>query len=398
MDIQDEVRARRAFRARVAISGTFLANGFILSSWVSRIPDVTDTLDLSKGQTGTALMAIALGSMSIFPFAGKLVGQRGSASVVVVSGCLLALALPFMALAPNIFLLFGALFVAGVGNGGTEVSMNSQGVEVERLARSNIMNSLHGFYSLGAFIGAGLGAGAAALKLDPVIHFSIMTAICLVIYTTGRRFMVPDAPAAVQQNAPTFALPPRVLWLLGLVGISAAVGEGAVADWSGLYLNRDLGTSTGFAALGFASFQFAMLIGRFTGDRFVARMGAVRYLRYGGLLAAGGLAMGMAVNQPFPSLVAFMLAGFGLAAGFPLVMSAAANRKDLPRGQSVAAISTLAYSGFLAGPPILGWFAEATSLRTMFLVVMLLCLIVVVFAQAATGAGVVEEERAAVTV
>jgi len=397
MDLQDELRSRRAFRARLAISGTFLANGFILSSWVSRIPDVTDTLEMSKGQTGTALMAIALGSMLIFPFAGKLVSQRGSAAVTVISGSTLALALPFMALAPNVFLLFAALFVAGVGNGGTEVAMNSQGVEVERLAGTNIMNSLHGFYSLGAFVGAGIGAGAAALSIDPRLHFTVMTVICLVIYTTGWRFMLPDSHVAHQPDAPTFALPPRVLWLLGLVGISAAVGEGAVADWSGLYLNRDLGTSTGFAALGFASFQLAMLVGRFSGDRIVARIGAVRCLRYGGLLAAIGLGLGMAINLPFPSLLAFMAAGLGLAVGFPLVMSAAANRDDLPRGQSVAAISTLAYSGFLAGPPMLGWFAEATSLRAMFLVVMLLCLLVVFFAQAATGAGVVEEERAAIT-
>jgi fucose permease len=394
MNIEEEKRAQRAFRARLAISGTFMANGFILSSWVSRIPGITDKLDMSNGETGTALMSIALGSMAIFPFAGKLVGRYSSATVTPLSGCILALALPFTALAPNIYVLILALLVAGIGNGGTEVAMNSQGVEVERLARTNIMNSLHGFYSLGAFIGAGIGAGAAALDIEPLIHFSVMTLICLAIYITGRRFLVPDATDSAPDDAPTFALPPRSLWLLGLVGISAAVGEGAVADWSGLYLNDDLGTSAGFAALGFASFQLAMLIGRFTGDRIVAGIGAVRVLRYGGLLAAAGLAMGVVLHVPLAALIAFLLAGLGLAVGFPLVMSAAGNRKDLPRGQSVAGISTLAYSGFLAGPPMLGWFAEATSLRAMFVIVTLLCFVVVIFAQAAEGAGAIEDEQA----
>jgi fucose permease len=210
--------------------------------------------------------------------------------------------------------------------------------------------------------------------------------------------MIPDDTDTAHEEAPTFALPPRSLWLLGLVGISAAVGEGAVADWSGLYLNDHLETSAGFAALGFAAFQLAMLVGRFTGDRLVAAFGAVNCLRAGGTLAAIGLAIGLVVDKPAPMLLAFMMAGLGLAIGFPLVMSAAANRADLPRGQSVAAISTLAYSGFLAGPPMLGWFAEATSLRSMFVIVTLLCLVVVIFARAARGAGVVEKDRTPITV
>ncbi|MCC6704792.1 MAG: MFS transporter [Thermomicrobiales bacterium] len=388
MDIRDEQRAKRAFRARLAVSAAFLCNGLILAAWVSRIPEITSGLDLSSGQTGTALMGIALGSITIFPFCGRLVSVYGSANVVLVSGLILAAAMPFVSFAPSLHVLLAVLYLSGLGVGGTEVSMNSQGVEVERFARTNIMSSLHGFFSVGAFAGAGIGAGLAALDVSPRVHLAGICLLCAVIYIVSWRWMIPDSPESKgTKPPPAFSFPPRALWALGLVGIAVAVTEGGVADWGGLYLHEELHRSAAFAALGFTVFQLTMLIGRFLGDRLVFRFGAVRVLRVGSLIAAVGLAIGIGLNEPMPVLVSFMLAGGGVAVAFPLVFSAAANRRDLPRGQSVAAISSLAYTGFLAGPPILGWFAEATSLRTMFGVIVLLCVLAAVMAGAAKGAG-----------
>jgi len=159
-----------------------------------------------------------------------------------------------------------------------------------------------------------------------------------------------------------------------------------MADWSGLYLDDHLKTSAGFAALGFASFQLAMLIGRFTGDELVRRFGPVNVARRGGILAGTGLAIAIAIGSPLPSLVGFMAAGLGLAVAFPLAMSAAGNYPGLASGRSVASVATVGYIGFLAGAPTLGWFAELTSLRVMMFGVALLCFMVAVFAPATKSA------------
>jgi MFS family permease len=392
VDILDEQRAKRAFRARLAVSAAFLCNGLILAAWISRIPEITEGIGLSTGHTGTALMGLAVGSITIFPFAGKLISVRGSANVLLVSGLLLAAVIPLVAFVPNIYALFAVLFVSGLGVGGKEVSMNSQGVEVERMARTNIMSSLHGFYSVGAFAGAGIGAILASIGISPKVHISAICLMCAGIYVLAWRSMIPDAPESRgTAHPPTFAFPPRSLWLLGVVGISVAVAEGGIADWGGLYLNDELQRSAGFAALGFTVFQLSMLIFRFAGDRLVSRYGAIQVLRVGAVVATVGLGIGIGLHAAVPALIGFMLAGAGVAVAFPLVFSAAANRRDLPRGQSVAGISTLAYTGFLAGPPILGWFAEATSLRAMFGLIVVLLTLVIVFAGAVKGAGEISE-------
>jgi MFS family permease len=395
VDVLEEKRADRAHRARIAVSAAFLCNGLILAAWISRIPTITDDIGLSSGDTGTAFMGIALGAIAIFPFAGRLVSTYSSSNVVLASGLILAATMPFAAFASNVYLLFAVLFIAGIGVGGTEVSMNSQGVEVERYGRKNIMSSLHGFYSVGAFAGAGVGAGLAALDVSPKIHLAGVCLFCAMVYTWSRRWMIPDSPESQGSSPPpTFAIPPRSLWLLGLVGIAVAVAEGGIADWGGLYLNDELHRSAGFAALGFAVFQLSMLTFRFLGDRLVARYGAVAVVRGGAIIATGGLAFGIGSHAAYPALLGFMLAGAGVAVAFPLVFSAAANRPNISSGQSVAAISTLAYTGFLAGPPVLGWFAELTSLRAMFGVIVLLCALVIFIAGAVEGAGEFNHETA----
>ena len=370
-----------------------MCNGLILAAWVSRIPEITERIDLSSGDTGTAFMGIALGSITVFPFFGRIVTVRGSANMLTIAGLFLAAVMPFAPFAPNLWTLFLVLYLAGFGVGGTEVAMNTQGVEVERFGRKNIMSSLHGFYSVGAFVGAGFGALMAAVGVSPRIHIPAVCLFCAVVYITSRRWAIPDAPHDPSvKPPPAFAFPPRSLWLIGLVGIAVAVAEGGIADWGGLYLNDELHRSPGFAALAFTLFQLSMLTFRFFGDRLVARFGAVNVLRIGAIVATLGLVVGIGLHEAIPALIGFMLAGAGVAVAFPLVFSAAANKPGLAQAHSVAAISALAYSGFLMGPPILGWFAEATSLRVMFGVIAGLCALVIFIADAVKGAGVVTEE------
>jgi MFS family permease len=169
--------------------------------------------------------------------------------------------------------------------------------------------------------------------------------------------------------------------------VAAAIGEGAMGDWGGLFLQNELHTSASMAAVGFAVFSLAMLIGRFTADAIVDRFGPVPVVRYGGILAGTGLAVGLLIDQPWSAIAGYFMVGIGLAAPFPLVFRAAGNHPTIPQGQAVAAIATIGYSGFLLGPPLLGWIAEFSSLRVLLACVAALCFVAAAFAPATKSAG-----------
>ena len=372
-----------------AIAAVFFVNGVTLASWISRIPTLTERLDLSPGQVGFALMALAAGALVAFPITGRLVDTRSSAFTVVSFGLVMILSLPFVGVAPQLLTLFVALFVLGFGNGGMDVSMNAQGVQVERFVSRSIISSLHGCFSLGAFMGAAIGAGVAQLGTPPLVHFLGVSVFGLAALSWIRRWLIPDTKDPRKSDAAAaLVVPPRSLWLLGALALCASVGEGAIADWGGLYLREVLEASSGVAALGFAAFSVAMLIGRFSGDALVRRFGAPRLVRAGGTVAALGLGVALLVNQPGIMLLGFAAVGLGLSIVYPLVFSAAGNHPTVSAGRAVASVATVGYGGFLAGPPILGWLAELTSLRAMMGFVVLLAALTAVLANATRSARI----------
>jgi fucose permease len=386
IDTRSHATPRAAWRA---IAAVFFVNGVTLATWISRIPTLPNRLALSPGQVGMALMALAAGALAAFPFTGRLVDTRSSAVTVTGFALVMLLALPFVGLAPHLLALVPALFVFGVGNGGMDVSMNAQGITVERLAGRSIINSLHGCFSLGAFAGAALGAGAAQANVAPVVHFLGVSLLGLAVLSQVRRWLLPDVREPRQSAAaPAFALPPRSLGLLGALALCTSVGEGAMADWSGLYLREVLGASAGVAALGFAAFSVAMLAGRFSGDALVRWFGAPRLVRAGGALAAAGLGIALVLNQPAVMLLGFAAVGLGLSVVYPLVFSAAGNHPTISAGRAVAGVATVGYGGFLTGPPILGWVAELTSLRVVMGAIVLLAAAVAALAGATRSARV----------
>jgi fucose permease len=372
-----------------AIAAVFFVNGVTLASWISRIPTLAERLELSPGQVGIALMALAAGALVAFPTAGRLVDTRSSAFTVTYFALIMILSLPLVGVAPHLLTLFVTLFVVGFGNGGMDVSMNAQGIQVQRLVGRSIISSLHGCYSLGAFTGAAIGAGVAQLGVPPLVHFLAASVFGLAAMSWIRRWLIPDTRDPRNSDAAaSFALPPRSLLLLGALALCASIGEGAIADWGGLYLSDVLATSSGIAALGFAAFSVAMLIGRFSGDALVRRFGAPRLVRAGGVLAAVGLGIALLLNQPGIMLLGFAAVGLGLSIVYPLVFSAAGNHPTVSAGRAVASVATVGYGGFLAGPPILGWLAELTSLRAMMGFVVLLAALTAVLANATRSARI----------
>lgn len=358
--------AAAARAARTSTAAVFFLNGVGMANWVVRIPAVQERLGLGTGRLGLGLLGVAAGALVAMPLAGRLVARHGSRPVTRVSALLFAGALALPALAPSFALLAAALVVLGAANGALDVAMNAQAVAVEReyerrYARP-IMASFHALFSFGGLAGAAAGGLLAAHGVGAPAHLA-WTALAVGMAITGAAARMLPAAADAAPDGPAFARPTRALAALGVVAFCVLFGEGAMADWSAVYLRDVTGAGPGLAAAGYATFSLAMASGRAVGDGLTVRLGAARLVRLGGLLAALGLAVALLVAQPWAAVAGFGAVGAGLSIVFPTVLTAAGRLPGGAPSAAIAAVSTVGYTGFLAGPPVIGLVAEVVSLR-----------------------------------
>ena len=373
-------------KARLAISLVFCLNGFGFANWVVRIPDVKRQLDLSDGVLGLALLAVALGSLMTMPLVGGLAARFGSRPIVAGMLLFFAASLLLPPLASNLWWLLPTLVLLGAGNGGIDVVMNVHGSTVERSYPRPIMSSLHAMWSVGGLLGAAFGGLLANQGVSPPVHLFLAALLIVALFAMVWNWLLPaSADRSEKHEAKVVIRPNRVLLLIALLGVCTTISEGAVADWGAVYLREGLGTSAGFAALGYAAFQTAMIIMRFLGDGLNLRFGPERLLRVCGAISGFGLGLALLVAQPWAMLVGFACVGVGMSVVFPGMISAAGKMKSLPAGPSIAWVASVAYAGFLAGPPVIGWIAELTSLRFGLALVALMGLLVMWFAGVVRG-------------
>jgi hypothetical protein len=346
-------------------------NGVLFSSWVTRIPQVKDTLGISEGRLGLALLALGLGALLSLLIAGWLVVRYGSKPVTTIAAITVCLLLPLPALAPTWLTLALALFVFGAGNGALDVSMNSQGVLIQRRYGRPILSSMHAAFSFGGFSGAVTGGLIAAAGISPAVHLSgVGIVLAIAVASLANRLLSADQDA--QKGGSSFARPSRALAALGIVAFCGLLIEGAIADWSAVYMNDTLNTGPGLAAGGFAAFSLTMAIGRLTGDRLVYLSNPVTVARYGGGFAAVGMGLTLAAPHPLLAIAGFGLVGAGMANVVPIIFSAAGRMPGISPGPAIAAVATTGYFGFLAGPPVIGLIAELITLRVALSILVLL--------------------------
>lgn len=374
--------AARLRAQRIAGLLIFLANGFCIGTWVTRIPDFKRALALSEATLGNVLLAPALGAFVGMPMAGWLVARLGSRAVAVSAGAAFALSLFGLALARTPIELFLALTFFGVSNGVMDVSMNANAAEVELAWGRPIMSSFHALYSVGGLAGAAVGGGLAHAGVAPAAHLSLAAVAALLLVGLLSAWVRPGVPAREPPKNP-FALPPRAMWPLCAIAFLCMFGEGAMADWSAVYLRDTLGTTAAFAATGFAAFSVAMAAGRFLGDGVSTRLGPVAVVRGGAVLVTLGLAAALLIGRPMAGLLGFASVGLGLSCVIPTVFSAAA--RTGPTGTSIAAVATFGYLAFLGGPPVVGHIAAATSLPIALSLIVVGALAIVLLAGAAGG-------------
>ena len=368
---------RELWLARLSVLGIFFLNGFGFASWVVRIPAIKESLDLGEGLLGVALLGAAVGSLLAMPVAGWLVSRLGSRPVVGVTALSWPLVLVLLALAPNLALLVAVLVFAGAFVGSLDVSMNAQAVAVEKEYRRPIMSSFHAAFSFGGLAGAASGGLVASLGVGVFAHFVGVAVLTVVGAAAAYPMLLPASADAEEEGSPAFVRPTRALLGLGIIAFCVLLGEGAMADWSAVYLDGTLETGPGFAAAGYAAFSLAMAVGRLGGDRLTERFGSAGLVRAGAAVAALGLGISLAAADPLFALVGFAAAGAGFSIIFPATLSAAGNKEGVPSGPALAAVSSAGYFGFLVGPPSIGFAAEALGLGgALYIVVALSALIV----------------------
>ena len=349
---QDDASRLRA--ARIAVAYMFFINGAVGGNWVTRIPALMDKLGLSVTMLAYAFFAAPLAAILAMPLVGPLVTKFGSRRTTRISFFLWCLSIAPIAFAPNLIVLGAVMFVIGAISALMDVAMNAHGLVLERRYRRPILSSLHAWYSIGGLAGSGTGALAAWAGLDIRLHISLVVGIAVAGGLLISPFLLRGGDEVAQERQPFFVKPPRVLLALGAVAFISLLSEGAVGDWSAVYIHKPLHSSQAIAALGYFAFSFMMVAGRLSGDRLTIRSGPVALIRTGGLLAAVSLTAALLIGNPVVAIIGFAGMGAGLAAVVPTVFRAAGTRPDIPPGIGLASVSLIGYFGFLVGPPLIG--------------------------------------------
>ena len=349
-------------RPRLAVTALFLANGTGIGLWAASIPPIKLMHDLSDGELSIALLAFAVGAILTMTVTGHIQARFGSARVALFSSLAVSIVLPLPALMPNLSTLALAVLVFGACNGAMDVAMNGHGVVVERRGGRPIMSSFHAAFSLGGMIGSAAGSAILAAGLGPLATMGAASLFSLLLVVgTSTSLAVPDAGPT--DAASGFAWPSRAVLLVGALAFLCMFGEGAVADWSGVYLVTAAAASTAAAARGYSGFAFAMTVGRLIGDWVVHRLGAARVVAFGGILASLGLGLTLAFPQVDVAIVGYALAGIGIANIVPILFSAGGRAVKGHPGVGVAMAATCGYAGFLLSPPLIGALSGFFGLR-----------------------------------
>ena len=359
---------------RVALCAVFATHGFIFASWAVRVPAIKEQAGASSAALGLALLGLSAGAVATMLVAGALCRRFGSPRVAVISCALLSVTLLLPALAHSAITLGLALLGFGAAYGALNVAMNSMAVDLVAALRRPVMPGFHAAWSFGGLAGAGLG-GLLAPHLSPVRDLLLIALADLLITALAGPTLLTSLPrrpaSATRQDRPAAAGERASAWrrtlgtgravgVFGLIALCAAYDEGAIGDWGALHLRQDLGADAGLAAAGYAAFALAEATGRLSGTSLLEHLGRTRVLVLGGLTACAGMLVASLAPDVWLALAGFAVTGLGLANLFP---AAIARAGLLAGSDGVALTSLLGYSGFLLGPPAIGFLAGEFGLR-----------------------------------
>lgn len=357
----------------ISAAQLFFSLSILFSTWVIYIPSITEKLKMSEGQLGITLLFGAIGSIIGTISGNKLIIKFGDGITALNSIMFQAFVTIGLFIATSFYQLTAALFLFGLFGGVFQVSVNALVIAIERMQKSSIMSSCHGFFSLGGIISAGFGTFLLIAINNPLLHIILIVSLVFIFQLTFKKHIIniknelTPKPKEKVKKGKSHA----VLVLLALIAMSAMVSEGAIADWSGLYLKDMAKVNPNYLGLGYAGFSLAMTIGRFTGDYFSKKFMPFKIILVGFVISIAGL-IAVLTKDSFLSLIGFFIVGVGFSVIVPIVYRLSASLKDVNPSTGIAFLAGTNYVGFLAGPPILGFIAEKYDLSVSFIVILAL--------------------------
>jgi len=346
---------------RLATRTMFLICGTVTASWAPQVPLAKARLGIDDGVLGLALLGMGAGAMVAMPLAGFLAARFSSRLITALGGLVICLSLPLIILAPDALALGLALFLFGAATGSMDVAMNVQAAAVEARGGRPLMSSFHGMFSVGGLIGAGGASLLLGLGLSPLTVALVVSGLMLALLAAQAGSMLPPERGAAQAGM-RFTLPRGLVLVLGLLTFVLFQAEGAVLDWSAVFLHEARGQDPAVAGLGYAMFAVAMAVMRLAGDGITSRFGGEAVVRLGSALAAAGFLLAILVPWPAAGLIGFALVGIGAANVVPVLFSAAGRVPGMAPGLAISTIATLGYCGILAGPAAIGFIADHLGL------------------------------------
>lgn len=362
---------------RIAVSIFFFINGFLYANCTSRLPELKTHFGVSNSVLGTMLFTTAIGALVAMPLTGWLSTRYDSGRLVIYAGLLFCCAVPCIAFSPYIWLGRMSFFMTGFFSGAMDITMNAQAVLVERIFKKTIMSSFHAAFSIGMALGAGTGALFADYHLPLQHHLVYMAIFSVLILASLAPVLIRNQrkQPVIEKESTGRKKIPLAIWLIAIVGFCGMTGEGSMVDWSAIYTNTVVGSTKAFSALAVGSFATAMTIGRIFGDRLIDKAGKQTVLFCSCFAAIAGLALVLLVISAPAAIAGFFLVGAGLSNVVPMTYSMAGNIKGVGPAAGIAFASTIGYSGFFIGPPVIGYLGDAYGLRIGFCFTLLLLLI-----------------------
>ncbi|WP_248733160.1 MFS transporter [Pseudomonas sp. MWU13-2517] len=344
----------------------FFIAGFGIAAWAPLVPYAKERAQLNEGTLGLLLLCLGVGSILAMPVAGVLASRFGCRRVLGTGTLMICLALPMLATVSSIPLLMAGLFLFGAGLGTVDSTVNLQAVIVERASGKTMMSGFHGLFSLGGIVGAAGVSGLLGLGFSPLqATLVVIVIMVLALLKAGPHLL----PYGSESSGPAFAVPHGVVLFIGCLCFVVFLAEGAVLDWSAVFLSAERGLDEAYAGLGYAAFALTMTAGRLTGDAIVRRLGATRVIVIGGSLAAAGVFLATLSPAWEMALLGYALVGAGCSNIVPVLYTAVGKQNVMPEHIAVPAITTLGYAGILAGPAVIGFIAHGSSLATAFLLI-----------------------------
>ncbi len=364
--------------ARLAVNIIFFLNGFVHANYYSRLPRIQEQFGIDDGVVGLVLLGSSIGALFAMPFTGWVIIRNGSRRITLFGAFAYCALVPFIPLVPQIWSLIFLFFLLGVSAGMLDVAMNSQAVMVEKQLQKPIMTSFHALFSVGMMIGAVCGSLFTELGTTLFVHLLSISGLSLVTVFIARYYLIHDRPENKNQEGPAFRLPNAAMVSIGVIAFCCMLGEGAMADWSTNYMENIAKASPALAPLGLSAFALAMTTGRVFGDGARVKFGDRTLMIACGLIATVGLACSVIFTHPYAVIAGLFVVGIGLSAIVPIAYSIAGHTKNLPPGVGLAMVTTVGYSGFLFGPPVIGFLANWQTLRIALILVIALFLVMTV--------------------